>query len=75
MIRKNDRNLLQWICENVVDFEDENDKRPIQNQISGGDLDGDIYWVCWENSFLKRFQTKVSRLLLLQSLTKTIFSI
>ena len=26
MIRKNDRNLLQWICENVVDFEDENDE-------------------------------------------------
>ena len=40
---------------NVVVFsslEDENDKRPVQNQISGGDLDGDIYYVSWNKDII-----------------------
>lgn len=40
---------------NVIVFsslEDENDKRPIQNQISGGDLDGDIYYVSWNKDII-----------------------
>ena len=40
---------------NVIVFsslEDKNDKRPIQNQISGGDLDGDIYYVSWNKDII-----------------------
>ena len=40
---------------NVIVFsslEDEKDTRPIQNQISGGDLDGDIYYVSWNKDIL-----------------------
>ena len=40
---------------NVIVFsslEDENDKRPVQNQISGGDLDGDIYYVSWNKDII-----------------------
>ena len=47
------KNLSHMI--NVIVFsslEDENDKRPIQNQISGGDLDGDIYYVSWNKDII-----------------------
>ena len=47
------RNLSHMI--NVIVFssqESENDTRPIQNQISGGDLDGDIYYVSWNKDII-----------------------
>ena len=47
------KNLNHMI--NVIVFsslEDENDTRPIQNQISGGDLDGDIYYVSWNKDII-----------------------
>ena len=47
------KNLNHMI--NVIVFsslEDENDKRPIQNQISGGDLDGDVYYVSWNKDII-----------------------
>ena len=47
------KNLSHMV--NVIVFsslEDENDKRPIQNQISGGDLDGDIYYVSWNKDII-----------------------
>ena len=31
---------------------------PLPSKITGSDLDGDIYWVCWENSFLKQFKSR-----------------
>ena len=31
---------------------------PLPSKITGSDLDGDIYWVCWENSFLKQFSKR-----------------
>ena len=31
---------------------------PLPSKITGSDLDGDIYWVCWENSFLKQFKKR-----------------
>ena len=31
-------------------------KIPLPSKITGSDLDGDIYWVCWENSFLKEIK-------------------
>ena len=31
---------------------------PLPSKITGSDLDGDIYWVCWENSFLKQFKCR-----------------
>ena len=47
------QNLSHMI--NVIVFsalEDEKDTRPIQNQISGGDLDGDIYYVSWNKDII-----------------------
>ena len=29
---------------------------PLPSKITGSDLDGDIYWVCWEKSFIKEFK-------------------
>ena len=53
----NNEKIYNNLCHmiNVVVFsalEDENDKRPIQNQISGGDLDGDIYYVSWNKDII-----------------------
>ena len=31
---------------------------PLPSKITGSDLDGDIYWVCWENSFVKQFKCR-----------------
>ena len=31
---------------------------PLPSKITGSDLDGDIYWVCWEKSFIKEFKSK-----------------
>ena len=31
---------------------------PLPSKITGSDLDGDIYWVCWENSFIKQFKCR-----------------
>ena len=31
---------------------------PLPSKITGSDLDGDIYWVCWENSFLRQFKSR-----------------
>ena len=28
------------------------------SKISGSDLDGDIYWICWEQSFVKQFRKR-----------------
>ena len=47
------RNLSHMI--NVIVFsslEDENETRPVQNQISGGDLDGDVYYVSWNKDII-----------------------
>ena len=47
------KNLSHMV--NVIVFsslEDEKDTRPIQNQISGGDLDGDIYYVSWNKDII-----------------------
>ena len=46
---------------NVIVFsalEDENDKRPVQNQISGGDLDGDVYYVSWNKEIIDNIEKK-----------------
>ena len=39
---------------NVIVFPSKG-KVPLPSKITGSDLDGDIYWVCWEKSFLKEF--------------------
>ena len=47
-------NLYHMI--NVIVFSSQdsiNDMRPIQNQISGGDLDGDIYYVSWNKKIIE----------------------
>ena len=31
---------------------------PLSSKITGSDLDGDIYWVCWEQSFVKEFKKR-----------------
>ena len=43
--------------ENIVIFPQKGEI-PLPSKISGSDLDGDIYWVCWERSFVKQFQQK-----------------
>ena len=43
--------------ENVVIFPQKGEI-PLPSKISGSDLDGDIYWVCWERSFVKQFKEK-----------------
>ena len=42
---------------NVVVFPSKG-KIPLPSKITGSDLDGDIYWVCWEKSFIKEFKIK-----------------
>eukprot|EP00761_Pharyngomonas_kirbyi_P012552 gb/GECH01012579.1/.p1 GENE.gb/GECH01012579.1/~~gb/GECH01012579.1/.p1 ORF type:complete len:1132 (+),score=277.72 gb/GECH01012579.1/:1-3396(+) len=41
--------------ENVVVFGVKKN-RPLPNKISGGDLDGDRFFVCWEESLIQRFK-------------------
>ena len=43
--------------ENVIVFPSKG-TIPLSSKITGSDLDGDIYWVCWENSFLKQFKKR-----------------
>ena len=43
--------------ENVVIFPSKGDMA-LPSKISGSDLDGDIYWVCWEQSFVKQFKSR-----------------
>ena len=42
---------------------------PLPSKITGSDLDGDIYWVCWEKSFIKEFKSKdyANKVLLLKN--------
>ena len=40
---------------NVIVFPSKG-KIPLPSKITGSDLDGDIYWVCWEKSFIKEFK-------------------
>ena len=42
---------------NVIVFPSKG-KIPLPSKITGSDLDGDIYWVCWEKSFIKEFKYK-----------------
>ena len=42
---------------NVIVFPSKG-KIPLPSKITGSDLDGDIYWVCWEKSFIKEFKFK-----------------
>ena len=43
--------------ENVVIFPAKGEI-PLTSKISGSDLDGDIYWICWEQSFVKEFKKR-----------------
>ena len=43
--------------ENIVIFPSKGEI-PLPSKISGSDLDGDIYWICWESSFVKQFKQK-----------------
>ena len=45
---------------NVIVFSSncENNERPIPNQISGGDLDGDIYFVSWNKNLLNNIKIR-----------------
>ena len=43
--------------ENVVIFPSKGEI-PLPSKISGSDLDGDIYWICWERSFVQQFKEK-----------------
>ena len=43
--------------ENVVIFPSKGEI-PLPSKISGSDLDGDIYWICWERAFVKQFKKK-----------------
>ena len=43
--------------ENVVVFPSKGEM-PLPSKISGSDLDGDIYWICWESSFVRQFKEK-----------------
>ena len=43
--------------ENVVIFPSKGNI-PLASKISGSDLDGDIYWICWEQSFVKQFRKR-----------------
>ena len=42
---------------NVIIFPSKG-KIPLPSKITGSDLDGDIYWVCWEKAFIKEFKYK-----------------
>ena len=42
---------------NVIVFPSKG-KIPLPSKITGSDLDGDIYWVCWEKAFIKEFKYK-----------------
>lgn len=50
-------NYFYEFYENVVVFPSKGEI-PLPSKISGSDLDGDIYWVCWEQSFVKQFKKK-----------------
>ena len=41
--------------ENIVIFPSKGEM-PLPSKISGSDLDGDIYWICWERTFVKQFE-------------------
>ena len=43
--------------ENVVIFPSKGEI-PLPSKISGSDLDGDIYWICWERSFVNQFKKR-----------------
>ena len=43
--------------ENVVIFPAKGEI-PLTSKISGSDLDGDIYWICWEQSFVQEFKKR-----------------
>ena len=43
--------------ENVVIFPSKGEI-PLTSKISGSDLDGDIYWICWEQSFIQEFKKR-----------------
>ena len=43
--------------ENVIIFPSKG-TIPLSSKITGSDLDGDIYWVCWEQSFVKEFKQR-----------------
>ena len=53
---------------NVIVFPSKGDI-PLPSKITGSDLDGDIYWVCWEKSFIKEFKHKdyANRVLVLKN--------
>jgi hypothetical protein len=42
---------------NVVVFSSKGE-RPMCNMMAGGDLDGDVYFVCWDKSLMGRYLTK-----------------
>ena len=43
--------------ENVVIFPSKGEMS-LPSKISGSDLDGDIYWVCWETTFVRQFKER-----------------
>ena len=43
--------------ENVIIFPSKG-QIPLSSKITGSDLDGDIYWVCWEQSLVKEFKQR-----------------
>ena len=43
--------------ENIIIFPSKG-KIPLSSKISGSDLDGDIYWICWEQNLVKEFKQR-----------------
>ena len=43
--------------ENIVIFPSKG-KIPLSSKITGSDLDGDIYWICWEQTFVREFKQR-----------------
>ena len=51
------RDKFSEFYENIIIFPSKG-KIPLSSKISGSDLDGDIYWICWEPSFVKDFKQR-----------------
>ncbi|KAL0485177.1 RNA-dependent RNA polymerase [Acrasis kona] len=44
----------------MILFPKSNCKRPHQDMMGGGDLDGDLYWVCWDHLMVSHFKEEES---------------
>ena len=57
-INNNEINNKLKHMKNVVVFSSEKGKRPIQNMISGGDLDGDCFFISWNKNLIDNIKIR-----------------